>query len=267
MNNNLITVNNVRGYIDENNVAWLNLEDVAYGLGFTKKDKKDGKEYIRIHSQNIKKWLFNFGLIKSENDELPIFIREETFYRLAMKAKNEIGVTFQVLVANEILPTLRKTGSYSINSNRITDKEIELREKELQERIERNKKESSELLIKISESFRGLIHEQILKSKAVEILTGDKNLLPPIQVEKTYSATELGELVEVSSKMIGILANKYNLKNNENTIVTIAMDKTGTDRETYRYKEHCVELFKEKYKDYLEEKLKMQEEKKKKYVK
>ncbi|WP_339061800.1 hypothetical protein [Fusobacterium polymorphum] len=191
------------------------------------------------------------------------FIREETFYRLAMKAKNEIGVAFQVLVANEILPTIRKTGSYSINQNRITDKEIELREKELQERIERNKKESSELLIKISESFKGLIHEQILKSKAVEILTGDKNLLPPIQVEKTYSATELGELVEISSKMVGILANKYNLKNNENTIVTIAMDKTGTDRETYRYKEHCVELFKEKYKNYLEEKLAEKEQKNK----
>lgn len=39
--NNLITVNNVRGYIDENNVAWLNLEDVAYGLGFTKKENKN----------------------------------------------------------------------------------------------------------------------------------------------------------------------------------------------------------------------------------
>jgi len=263
MQNNLITVNNVRGYIDENNVAWLNLEDVAIGLGFTKKDKKDGKEYIRIHSQNIKKWLFNFGLIKSENDELPIFIREETFFRLAMKGRNEIAVAFQILVANEILPTIRKTGSYSINSNRITDREIELREKELEERIERNKRESSELLLKISESFKGLIHEQVLKAKAVEILTGDKNLLPPIQVEKTYSATELGELVEISSKMVGILANKYNLKNNENTIVTIAMDKTGTDRETYRYKEHCVELFKEKYKNYLEEKLAEKEQKNK----
>ena len=34
MNNNLITVNNVRGYIDKNNVAWLNLEDVCKELGF-----------------------------------------------------------------------------------------------------------------------------------------------------------------------------------------------------------------------------------------
>ena len=121
----------------------------------------------------------------------------------------------------------------------------------------------SELINKISEGFKGLIHEQVLKAKAIEILTGDKNLLPPIQVEKTYSATELGELVEISSKMVGILANKYNLKNNENTIVTIAMDKTGTDRETYRYKEHCVELFKEKYKNYLEEKLAEKEQKNK----
>ena len=41
------------------------------------------------------------------------------------------------------------------------------------------------------------------------------------------------------------------------------MDKTGTDRETYRYKEHCVELFKEKYKNYLEEKLAEKEQKNK----
>lgn len=43
--NELVTINNVRGYLDDDNTAWLNLEDVARGLGFTQ--VKNNKEYIR----------------------------------------------------------------------------------------------------------------------------------------------------------------------------------------------------------------------------
>lgn len=39
MRNELVTINNVRGYLDDNNTAWLNAEDVARGLGFTEKSK------------------------------------------------------------------------------------------------------------------------------------------------------------------------------------------------------------------------------------
>ena len=35
--NKILTINNVRAYIDENGVAQLNLEDCARGLGFTEK--------------------------------------------------------------------------------------------------------------------------------------------------------------------------------------------------------------------------------------
>lgn len=44
MKNNLATINNVRGYVGNNNIAYLNLEDVARGLGFV--ENKNGKEYI-----------------------------------------------------------------------------------------------------------------------------------------------------------------------------------------------------------------------------
>ena len=50
MRNELMTINNVRGYLDDNNTAWLNLEDVARGLGFTQ--VKNNKEYVkweRVH--------------------------------------------------------------------------------------------------------------------------------------------------------------------------------------------------------------------------
>lgn len=42
--NEIVTINNVRGYIDEKGTAWLNLEDVARGLGFIKREVKNGKK-------------------------------------------------------------------------------------------------------------------------------------------------------------------------------------------------------------------------------
>ena len=42
--NNLVCISGVRGY-EEDGVAYLHIEDVARGLGFT--EQKDGVEYVR----------------------------------------------------------------------------------------------------------------------------------------------------------------------------------------------------------------------------
>lgn len=103
--NELITIEKVRGFIGENGIIFLNLEDVARGLGFV--DIKNGIEYIRWN--RVEKYLKDFGFATSgEND----FIPENIFYLLAMKGKNEIARNFQLKVANKILPAIRKTGMY-----------------------------------------------------------------------------------------------------------------------------------------------------------
>ncbi|QNK54550.1 phage antirepressor KilAC domain-containing protein [Paenibacillus sp. PAMC21692] len=108
---NLLTISGVRGYVDETGTAQLNLEDVAAGLGIVKIDRKDGVEYERVNRQQLKAWLASFGISNSEN-ELPTFIPENVFYRLAMKARNAVAETFQAKVADEILPAIRKHGGY-----------------------------------------------------------------------------------------------------------------------------------------------------------
>lgn len=101
----LITISGVRGYVDENGTAYLNLEDCARGLGFT----ETKGDYIRW--QRVEGYLAEFGF--STSGERPEFIPENIFYRLAMKAKNETAEKFQAKVADEILPAIRKTGSYN----------------------------------------------------------------------------------------------------------------------------------------------------------
>jgi len=97
---------------EKDGVAYLKLDTVALGLDITKTDRKNGIEYKRVNRQALQKWLFSFGILNSENDELPDFIPENIFYRLAMKAKNEVAEAFQAKIADEVIPSIRKTGSY-----------------------------------------------------------------------------------------------------------------------------------------------------------
>ena len=105
-----VVVSGVRAYLDENNTAWINLEDATRGLGFI--EVKNGVEYVRWRT--IREYLrqFNFSQEVAKNN----FIPENIFYRLAMKAKNETAEKFQSLVADEIIPAILKTGSYSVKS-------------------------------------------------------------------------------------------------------------------------------------------------------
>lgn len=105
--NELVTIKNVRGYIDENGTAFLNLEDVARRLGFTQ--IKNGKEYVRW--ETIINYCNEFSQQVGKNS----FIPENIFYKLCMKANNETARAFQDLVCDEILPSIRKTGTYSTN--------------------------------------------------------------------------------------------------------------------------------------------------------
>jgi len=70
----IITIEGVRGRLNAKGNPEINLEDAAFGLKIVKRDIKNGIEYERIHTQNLKRWLFEFGLIKSENDPLPEFV-------------------------------------------------------------------------------------------------------------------------------------------------------------------------------------------------
>ncbi len=106
----LITIKNVRAYVDESGTAQLNLEDCARGLGFTTV-ATSGNECVRW--SRVREYLESFNFL-SATDVFIDFIPENIFYRLAMKAKNETAEKFQAIVADEILPAIRKTGTYSL---------------------------------------------------------------------------------------------------------------------------------------------------------
>lgn len=96
---------------EESGVAYIRLEDAARGLGFTE-IAASGNECVKW--ARVRKYLSDLGIDTSVDGKLPEYIPENIFYRLCMKANNETAQKFQTLVCDVILPTLRKTGSYSI---------------------------------------------------------------------------------------------------------------------------------------------------------
>lgn len=104
---NIIQIKNVRAYLDENGTAQLSLEDVARGLGITR-IAASGNDVIRW--ERVEKYLAEFGFVPTSGHDG--FIPENIFYLLAMKANNETAKKFQMQVANEILPSIRKHGAY-----------------------------------------------------------------------------------------------------------------------------------------------------------
>ena len=103
--NEIMTIGGIDCY-EENGKAYLKLETVARGLGFTQ--EKNGAEYVRW--DRLEEYLSELGFPhKWGKDD---FIPENVFYRLAMKAKNETAEKFQAFVADEVIPSIRKHGAY-----------------------------------------------------------------------------------------------------------------------------------------------------------
>lgn len=117
MSNEIMTISGVSCY-EKDGTAYLSLEAVARGLGFTR-TAASGNEVVMW--SRVDGYLRDLGVHTSVHDG---YIPENIFYRLAMKAKNETAERFQALVADEIIPSIRKTGGYISGQETMSDSEL-----------------------------------------------------------------------------------------------------------------------------------------------
>lgn len=113
----IINIDGIECY-EKDGTAYLKLETVARGLGFTTV-ATSGNEVVRWNT--VHKYLTDLSVATSCNgtnyrEMCPEFIPENIFYRLAMKAKNEAAEKFQAKVADKIIPSIRRTGGYQVHT-------------------------------------------------------------------------------------------------------------------------------------------------------
>ena len=95
----------------------INAEDIAIGLGWSQ--EKDGKQYVKWERFNH----FCVGLGYSPQVGKNDFLPESLFYRLAMKANNEVANKFQSWLANTVIPSIRQNGGYIKNQENLSVEE------------------------------------------------------------------------------------------------------------------------------------------------
>lgn len=177
--NKITVINGVSAYLDEKGIAFFKLEDVARGLGFER--NKNGKMYIMW--DRVNKYLEDLSFHTCVENN---FIPENIFYKLCMKANNEVARKFQDLVCDEILPSIRQNGGYIVSSEDDTEDEIMAKallvaQKTIERKSERIKKLELDNQVKTQQ-----IAELQPKATYYDLVLQCKDLLSATVIAKDY---------------------------------------------------------------------------------
>ena len=182
-----------------NGEVWFVGKDVAEALGYTNPSKA-----ISDHVNEDDK--LNNDSLLSLGQRGGWLINESGVYSLIFGSKLESAKDFKHWVTKEVLPSLRKTGSYTLTMPQVSKDELSVM-------AEQSKVAKANIYLELSKKYGGnKEYAQILDAYATKSLEG-KFILPlPKLEEKNYSATEVGEKLGISSKMVGKIANRLGIK-------------------------------------------------------
>ncbi len=218
--------------LTQNNEPWFVLADVCKILSI--QHIKDTVSRLDIDEVGQTEVIDRLG-----RKQKAYIINESGLYTVILRSDKPQAKTFRKWVTSEVLPTIRKTGGYTVAQSNDDYKARTLAVKEQNAKIR-----TAQLMFKIAEKTNTKYRE-VLQSRITQLLTGEY-LLPLPEVEaRTLSATEIGERLGISAHKVGMLANAHNLKTEKYGKWFYDKAKTADKQvETFRYFERAIEVFK-----------------------
>lgn len=221
--------------VEQDGEPWFVLKDVCQVLGIIKyrdvADRLDPDER---------------GLIRVDTPggvQEMTCINESGLYSVILRSDKPEAKPFRKWVTSEVLPSIRKHGSYTADTQpkAMTDYQQMMAETR-QSNIAIQK---ARLLNQIAGEYKGT-YRQVLQAYATKELTGDFLLPLPKLEEKTYTAGEIGKLLGISANKVGVLTNRHGLKTEEYG-AWFADKAKGHNKEvsSFRYYEGVVSVLKE----------------------
>lgn len=232
----------VRTVLNEDGSISVNAEDTAIGFGWVQ--EKKGKIYPRWETLNGFCLDLGFPNKLGKDDYIP----ESLYYLLGMKANNERAQKYQRWLAMDVLPTLRKTGSYEMP-------------KQKPEKKKKNLSAANMLVKTVSGIFKEAGVDPVFiaaEAKRLYKEQADIDIQIPLLTDSTTDrlwdctsiAKELGIYSESGrphDKAVSAIIQKLDLFADE--IVRTAYSRNGHDGVTVQYKDSVLE----KVKEWLEE--------------
>lgn len=220
--------------IVKNEEVWFVGKDVAEALGYS-----NTRDALTKHIDNEDR--ADVAIHDGRQNRSMIIINESGLYSLVFSSKLPSAKKFKHWVTREVLPLIRKTGSYSMKQQPVDDTKKLRSEAMLLNARTRQAKMWKEL----SQMTTIKEYKEIAFAKAGNVLAGKEIFSLPEVTEKTYSADEIGAILGVSANKIGRLANAHNLKTEQYGKLFYDKSKySNKEVETFRYFECAIEEFK-----------------------
>lgn len=204
----------IRVKLDENGNVWFAGKDLGIALGYVNPSKAV-RDLVGTEDKKLVQ-LADFqegsNLDPSSKGSKLTIINESGFYALVLSSKLETAKDFKHWVTHDVLPSIRKTGSYTLVQQYETPKIDERLLKLEQDKVNA---QSAQILKDLSNSpFFGDKMKQVLQIKSANFLMGKGNELPLPTISKMrYNAGQVGQKLGITANMVGRIANKLNLKN------------------------------------------------------
>ncbi|MGX8940763.1 BRO-N domain-containing protein [Symbiopectobacterium sp. Eva_TO] len=212
--------------------------ELAKALGYSDPHqalKNHCKSLIRIDSVETTELNLGFypkGIILAPESDL---------YRLILKSKLPSAERVQDWVCEEVLPELRQQGSYSMKTAH-RDEGSGL--------PEYRKARAMQIQMEIAEkTFRwatGLSDaaRQAVIAGLINPIAGSEVIPLPVLEEKSYTATEIGKMFNISANKIGRIANDNNMKNDTYGKYYLDKSRYSTKQvESFHYNEKALQKF------------------------
>lgn len=204
--------------------------DVAKALGYT-----NPRKALADHCKGVTKrdTPTNGGI------QTMLYIPEGDLYRLVAHSELPSAEQFESWVFDDVLPSIRKTGSYTVPQPKPDDSsKAQLAEAKLLNARSR----ASSMWYKFSELLQTPEHKQLCAAYGTSVLTGGQMVLPLQAEEKTYSASEIAAMYHTSANKIGRIANEHHLKTDQygHHVMDVAKFTPGKTVSTFRYNEAAV---------------------------
>lgn len=163
---------------------------------------------------------------------------EDGIYEVTMLAKTEKAKEFRAFI-RKLLKSLRKGETKIV-------KMTEYQKQVAETKLNNSRARMASILMKIAEQTSIKEYKDVCCSYASACITG-KALLPlPEANRKTYSATEIGNILGISSNMVGKIANANNLKTEKYGKWFYDKSKNSIKEvETFRYYDNVVDKIEE----------------------
>ena len=218
--------------IQIDNEPWFVGRDIAAALGYSAT-----RNAIFAHVDDEDKLTHRISASGQGRDV--ILINESGVYALIFSSKLERAKAFKHWVTSEVLPQIRQTGGYAVP---VKD------EKSLDIQLMNARTANAQVYLSLmehidtkSESYKGILMAYAANTAAGQLVLP----LPKSDFGKTYSATDIAQILGTSRNRIGRIANEYGIKTDEYGQWYHDITTSGKQVDNFRYNDAAISRFRE----------------------